>query len=148
MGWRQLEILAGRHCCKKQFQPFKTSSALEKPSFRPPSTLVSADQQLTGLSETRLSDICTTFVPTRRGSTYQLPIRPVLQTIWVSDRDRACKFLRWIRYLCQFRAMLGEFDFSDEKLQDTIGVLPPQKADQNHSRKLGGAKSMMYTPFQ
>ena len=23
--------------------------------------------------------------------------------------------------------MLGEFDFSDEKLQDTIGVLPPKK---------------------
>ena len=28
--------------------------------------------------------------------------------------------------------MLGEFDFSDEKLQDTIGVLPPKKADRNH----------------
>ena len=28
----------------------------------------------------------------------------VLQTIWVSDRDWACKFLRRIRYLCQFRA--------------------------------------------
>ena len=24
----------------------------------------------------------------------------------------------------------------------------PQKADQNHPRKLGGAKSMIYTPFQ
>ena len=23
--------------------------------------------------------------------------------------------------------MIGEFDFSDEKLQDTIGVLPPKK---------------------
>ena len=23
--------------------------------------------------------------------------------------------------------MLGEFDFSDEKLQDTTGVLPPKK---------------------
>ena len=28
--------------------------------------------------------------------------------------------------------MLGEFDFSDEKLQDTTGVLPPKKAGQNH----------------
>ena len=45
--------------------------------------------------------------------------------------------------------MLGEFDFSDEKLQDTIGVLPPQKkADRNHPRKLGGAKSMIPMPFQ
>ena len=43
--------------------------------------------------------------------------------------------------------MLGDFDFSDEKLQDMIGVLPP-KADQNHPRKLGGAKSMIFTPFQ
>ena len=44
--------------------------------------------------------------------------------------------------------MLGEFDFSDEKLQDTTGVLPPKKAGQNHPRKLGAAKSMIYTPFQ
>ena len=44
--------------------------------------------------------------------------------------------------------MLGEFDFSDEKLQDTTDVLPPKKADQNHPRKLGGTKSMIYTPFQ
>ena len=27
--------------------------------------------------------------------------------------------------------MLGEFDYSDEKLQ--VGVLPPKKADRNHS---------------
>ena len=31
----------------------------------------------------------------------------VPQTIWVSDRDRARKFLRRIRYLCQFRAKIG-----------------------------------------
>ena len=28
--------------------------------------------------------------------------------------------------------ILGEFDFSDEKLQDTTGVLSPQKAGQDH----------------
>ena len=44
--------------------------------------------------------------------------------------------------------MLGDFEFSDEKLQDTTGVLPPKKADRNHPRKLGGAKSMINTPFQ
>ena len=44
--------------------------------------------------------------------------------------------------------MLGEFDFSDEKLQDMTGVLPPQKADRNHPRKSKGAKTMIYTPFQ
>ena len=43
--------------------------------------------------------------------------------------------------------MLGEFDFSDEKLQDMIGVLP-QNADRNHLRKLGGANSIISTPFQ
>ena len=45
--------------------------------------------------------------------------------------------------------MLGEFDLSDEKLQDTTGVLPPpQKADRNHHRKLGAAKSMIPMRFQ
>ena len=34
--------------------------------------------------------------------------------------------------------MLGEFDFSDEKLQDTIGVLPPpKKTGQNHPENWG-----------
>ena len=48
MGWRQIEgmgeILAARHCSKKQVQSFKISSALENPSLKPPRTLVSADQ--------------------------------------------------------------------------------------------------------
>ena len=76
MGWRQLEcmgeILAARQCSKKQFQPFEVSSALENPSPNPPSmpsTLVSADQQLTESSETRLSDQCSSFIPPERGST-------------------------------------------------------------------------------
>ena len=33
--------------------------------------------------------------------------------------------------------MLGEFDFSDEKLQDTTGVLPP-KSRPKSSPKIGG----------
>ena len=34
--------------------------------------------------------------------------------------------------------MLGEFDFSDEKLQDTTGVLPPpKKTGQNHPENWG-----------
>ena len=72
------------------------------------------------------------------------------------------EILWWVSYLCSDDPdniethspqswasfnMLGEFNFLDEKLQDTIGVLPP-KTDQNHLRKLGGAKSMIYTPFQ
>ena len=50
----------------------------------------------------------------------------------------------WVSYLCSDEPdiiethspqswasfnMHGEFEFSDEKLQDTIGVLPPQKTD-------------------
>ena len=31
---------------------------------------------------------------------------------------------------------------------DLGGNLSPKKADQNHPRKLGGTKSMIYTPFQ
>ena len=52
-----------RHCSKKQFQPFKISSALENPSLKPPRTLVLADQRLTGSSETRRSDPCFPFAP-------------------------------------------------------------------------------------
>ena len=44
--------------------------------------------------------------------------------------------------------MLGEFDFSDEKLQDTIGVLPPKKQTEIIPKKLGGAKLMILMPFQ
>ena len=33
--------------------------------------------------------------------------------------------------------MLGEFDFSDEKLQDTIGVLPPPKSRSKSFPKIG-----------
>ena len=45
--------------------------------------------------------------------------------------------------------ILGEFDFSDEKLQNTTGVLPPKKkAGQDHPRKLGAAKSLIKTLFQ
>ena len=36
--------------------------------------------------------------------------------------------------------MLGEFDFSDEKLQDTTGVLPPQKKQAKITPKIGGRK--------
>ena len=67
MGWRQIEsmgeILTVRHYSKKQFQLFKISSTLENPSLKPPSTFVLADQQLTESSETRLSDLCSSFVP-------------------------------------------------------------------------------------
>ena len=36
--------------------------------------------------------------------------------------------------------MLGEFDFSDEKLRDTTGVLPPKKSRPKIIPKIGGRK--------
>ena len=38
------------------------------------------------------------------------------------DRDTCTAFSSWGSF-----NMLGEFDFSDKKLQDTTGVLPPKK---------------------
>jgi len=35
--------------------------------------------------------------------------------------------------------LLGEYDFSDEKLQDTVGIKPPKPADQRETF-LGAAK--------
>jgi hypothetical protein len=35
--------------------------------------------------------------------------------------------------------LLGEYDFSDEKLQDTVGIKPPKLEDQRDTF-LGGAK--------
>ena len=35
--------------------------------------------------------------------------------------------------------MLGEYDFSDEKLQDSVGILPP-KISQQKIAGLGGRK--------
>ena len=43
--------------------------------------------------------------------------------------------------------MLGEFDFSDEKLQDTIGVLPP-KSRPRSSLRIGSRQIAEKTPFQ
>ena len=42
------KILAARHCSKKQFQPFKISSALENSSPRPLGSLVSQINSLQG----------------------------------------------------------------------------------------------------
>lgn len=35
--------------------------------------------------------------------------------------------------------MLGEYDFSDNKLKDSVGILPPKKS-QNIARRNGGTK--------
>ena len=43
--------------------------------------------------------------------------------------------------------MLGEFDFSDEKLQDTIGVLPPKSRPRSFLR-IGSRQIAEKTPFQ
>ena len=44
--------------------------------------------------------------------------------------------------------MLGEYDFSEEKLQDTSGILPPKIDPQNHSAELGAANSVKATSIQ
>ena len=44
--------------------------------------------------------------------------------------------------------MLGEYDFSNERLQNNTGVLPPKICAQDHPGKLGAAKSVNPQPVQ